>query len=152
MKTLDILPVFLQEGHQEVHGEPHVLDQLVLGHLNIAHGHAQAEDLLHLELDGGLQVVDLGLHVVGVGDHGGELASFVEARAQQPGVKLLLLSNLWIINCAQRDEFCVSPDFKTGYQIKIFLYIFCCFLNLSLHMRKKYTSIFSTTSLTWGSA
>jgi len=85
MKTLDILPVFLQEGHQEVHGEPHVLDQLVLGHLNIAHSHAQAEDLLHLELDGGLQVVDLGLHVVGVGDHGGELASFVEARAQQPG-------------------------------------------------------------------
>ena len=75
MEGLDILPVLLQQRHEEVHGEMDVLSQLLLGHLNIANGNIQAENLLHLELDGGLQVKHLRLDVIGVGDQAGELAS-----------------------------------------------------------------------------
>ena len=74
MKALDILPVLLQQRHQEVHGQVNVLDQLLLGHANIANSNTQAQDLLHLELDGGLEVEGLLLQVVAVGDQGGELA------------------------------------------------------------------------------
>ena len=85
VEALHVLPVLLEQRHQEVHGEADVLHQLVLRHLDVAHGDVQAEDLLHLELDGGLDIIDLLLHVVCVGDHGRELASLVEARAEEPG-------------------------------------------------------------------
>ena len=75
MEGLDILPVLLQQRHEEVHGKMDVLSQLLLGHLNIANGNIQAENLLHLELDGGLQVEHLRLDVISVGDQAGELAS-----------------------------------------------------------------------------
>ena len=41
--------------------------------------------LLHLELDGALEVRDLLLDVVVVGQQGGELAGLVQSGAQQPG-------------------------------------------------------------------
>ena len=75
MEGLDILPVLLQQGHQEVHGQVDVLSQLFLSHLNVSNSNIQAENLLHLELDGGLQVEHLRLDVIGVGDQAGELAS-----------------------------------------------------------------------------
>merc|ERR1711963_495901 len=37
------------------------------------------------ELDGGLDIIDLLLHIIRMGDHGRELASLVEARAEDPG-------------------------------------------------------------------
>lgn len=75
VQGLHVLPVLLQQGDEEVHGEMDVLDELLLGHPDIANSHGEAEDLLHLELDGGLQVSDLGLQVVAVGHQGGELSS-----------------------------------------------------------------------------
>ena len=75
METLDVLPMFLEERNQEVHSEADVLNELILRHLDVTNGHAQAENLLHLELDGGLEVEHLGLDVIVVGDEGGELAS-----------------------------------------------------------------------------
>ena len=75
MKRLDVLPVLLEQGDQEVHGQVDVLDELLLSHADIAHGHTQAQHLLHLELDGGLEVQSLLLQVVAVSDQGGELAS-----------------------------------------------------------------------------
>ena len=75
MQTLDILPVLLQQRHQEVHGQVNVLDQLLLSHADIADSNTQTQHLLHLELDGGLEVQGLLLQVVTVGDQGGELAS-----------------------------------------------------------------------------
>ena len=38
--------------------------------------------LLKLELDGGLQLLDLADHVVTVGDHGGELTGLVQTGSQ----------------------------------------------------------------------
>jgi len=85
VEGLDVLPVLLQQGHEEVHGQVDVLSQFLLGHLNVSNGNVQAENLLHLELDGGLQVEHLCLDVIGVGDQGGELARLVKSGSQQPG-------------------------------------------------------------------
>ena len=75
VQGLHVLPVLLQQGDEEVHGEMDVLDELLLSHPDIADGHGQTEDLLHLELDGGLQVGNLGRQVVAVGHQSGELSS-----------------------------------------------------------------------------
>jgi len=85
VQGLDILPVLLQERHQEVHGQVDVLDELLLGHPDIADGHGQTENLLHLELDGGFQVHDLGLQVVTVSDQRRELSGLVKPRPEQSG-------------------------------------------------------------------
>merc|ERR1712024_107543 len=85
METLDVLPMFLEERNQKVHGEADVLNELILSHLHVTNGHAQAKNLLHLELDGGLQIVHLRIQVIHMSYHGGELSSLVEARAQQSG-------------------------------------------------------------------
>ena len=82
VEGLDVLPVLLQQGHQEVHGQVDVLSQFLLGHLNVSNGNIQAENLLHLELDGGLQVEHLRLDVIGVGDQAGELARLSRKRDQ----------------------------------------------------------------------
>ena len=75
VEALDVLPVLLEQGHEEVHGQADVLHQLVIRHLDVAHGDVQAENLLHLELDGGLEDIHLLLEVICVCHHGGELAS-----------------------------------------------------------------------------
>ena len=75
MEGLHVLPVLLQQGDEEVHGQVHVLSQLLLSHLHVADGDVKAENLLHLELDGGLQIQSLLLQVVIVGDQSWELTS-----------------------------------------------------------------------------
>merc|ERR1712192_46876 len=50
----------------------------------MANSNRQAEHLLHLELDGGLEVKNLGVEVVRVSHQRGELSSLVEAWAQKP--------------------------------------------------------------------
>ena len=74
VEGLHVLPVLLQQGHQEVHGQVDVLSQLLLCHLNVSNGNIKAENLLHLELDGGLEVKDLGVEVIRVRHQGGELS------------------------------------------------------------------------------
>ena len=75
VQTLDVLPVLLEQRHQEVHGQVNVLDQFLFSHANIADSDTQAENLLHLELDGGLQIQSLLLQVVVVGDQSWEFTS-----------------------------------------------------------------------------
>ena len=45
VKTLDVLPVLLEERHQEVDGEVGVLDKVVLRHVDVTDGHGQAQHL-----------------------------------------------------------------------------------------------------------
>lgn len=73
-KAANVLPALLEEGDKVVDGEHQVGDELVLGHADVANSNTEAENLLQLELDGGLDVGDLGGHVLSVGDGGGELA------------------------------------------------------------------------------
>lgn len=82
---LDVLPVLLEKGDQEVDGHHDVGEELILGHLDVADSDTQAEDLLELELDGGTDLVGLLADVVGVGDGGGELTGLVETRSQKTG-------------------------------------------------------------------
>jgi hypothetical protein len=70
-----VLPALLQERDQVVDGQHDVANQLLLLHLDVAHGDTHAENLLELELDGGLDLGDLAAQVVVVTDGGGELAS-----------------------------------------------------------------------------
>jgi len=77
------LPPLLQQGHEVVDGQHDVGDQLVLGHANVSDGDTHAENLLQLELDGGLDFGDLGREILIVGDWGGELSSLGETGTQE---------------------------------------------------------------------
>merc|ERR1712236_31031 len=59
-----ILPVLLQQRHQEVYRQEDILSQFILGHLDMTDSDSQTEDLLHLELDGSLDVVDFVHHLL----------------------------------------------------------------------------------------
>ena len=74
-KATNVLPALLQERDEVVDGQHDVGDELLLGHLDVADGDTHAEHLLELELDGGLDLVDLAAEIIGVGNGGGELAS-----------------------------------------------------------------------------
>lgn len=85
VQGLDVLPVLLEQGDQEVDGQHDVSNQLVFGHGNVANGDTQAEDLLQLELDGGTDFIGLDLQVIVVGDGSGELADLVKTGTQKTG-------------------------------------------------------------------
>jgi hypothetical protein len=74
-QATNVLPALLEEGDEVVDGQHDVGDQLVLGHADVADGDTHAENLLKLELDGGLDLGDLALEILVVGDWGWELAS-----------------------------------------------------------------------------
>ena len=45
VETLHVLPVLLQQGDEEVHGEMDVLDKIVLSHTHVPNSNRQAEHL-----------------------------------------------------------------------------------------------------------
>mmetsp|Transcript_20154 Transcript_20154/g.57818 ORF Transcript_20154/g.57818 Transcript_20154/m.57818 type:complete len:322 (-) Transcript_20154:262-1227(-) len=81
----DVLPLLLEKRGEEVNGQLGVDDDLLLVHVGVADGDVEAHDLLHLELDGGLDLVDLLLHVLLGGEKGGELAGLGETGAEETG-------------------------------------------------------------------
>eukprot|EP00962_Isochrysis_galbana_P024697 scaffold7583_cov118-Isochrysis_galbana.AAC.3 len=83
LNDLDVLPVLLEERDEEVNGELHVLDELLLVHTAVADGHVEAEHLLQLELDRRLHLVHLGREVLLLHDERGKFARLVEAGAEQ---------------------------------------------------------------------
>ena len=85
VERLNVLPVLLQERDEEVNAQVQVGDDLVIGHVHVADRDGEAEDLLHLELDGGLDVVHLTDHVVLVSQHGGKLTRLVQTGSQETG-------------------------------------------------------------------
>ncbi len=74
MQGLDVLPVLLEERHEEVDGQVDVGEQLGFGHLDVADGDAEAEGLLELKLHGALDFVELLEDVLVGAEQGGELA------------------------------------------------------------------------------
>ena len=79
----NVLPVLLQQGDQEVNSHHDLVDQDVLLHLNVTNSNGQTQDLLQLELDGGLDLVDLTVQVIVVGNWGWELTSLGQLWTQQ---------------------------------------------------------------------
>lgn len=78
-----VLPSLLEEGDEVVDGQHDVGDQLILSHANVTNGDTHAENLLKLELDGGLDVVDLALEVLIVGDWSWELSGLGETWTEE---------------------------------------------------------------------
>ena len=70
----NVLPALLEEGDEVVDGQHDVANKLLIGHVDVADSDTHAENLLELELDGGLDFGDLGAEVLVVGDGGRELA------------------------------------------------------------------------------
>lgn len=52
---------------------------------DISNGNVEAHDLLHLELDGGLDLINLLLHILAGGKEGGELSSLGQTRTKKTG-------------------------------------------------------------------
>jgi len=73
----NVLPALLEKRDKVVDGQHNVTDEVVFGHVDVADSDTHAENLLQLELDGGLDVGDLGAEILGVRDGGRELASCV---------------------------------------------------------------------------
>lgn len=76
--------MLLEQRNQEIDGQMDVLDKLIFVHVHVANGDAQAQNLFHLELDGGLQFVTLLIDVVSVGEERREFSGLVETRTQEP--------------------------------------------------------------------
>jgi hypothetical protein len=69
----NVLPALLEEGDEVVDGQHDIANKLLIGHVDVADSDTHAENLLELELDGGLDLGDLGGEVLVVGNRGGEL-------------------------------------------------------------------------------
>jgi hypothetical protein len=85
VQDLDVLPVLLEEGHQEVDGQLHVEGDITGTHVHVGNGQGHAHDFLHLELDGGLGGLDLLLDVVVLIEDGGELTGLGKTRTKDTG-------------------------------------------------------------------
>ena len=83
MDPLGVVPVFLQQGREEVDGHEGNLTQPVGSHAHIADGDAHAKHLSHLELHVAADVIHFVLHDVRVTDEGGEFPSLVQTRTQE---------------------------------------------------------------------
>merc|ERR1712126_321291 len=79
----DVLPVLLEERNQEVDGQVQVLDKLIFRHVNITNSNIEAKDLFHLELDGGLDIIDFTKHIILMGQHSWEFTSLVQTWTQK---------------------------------------------------------------------
>ena len=79
----DVLPVLLEKRNQEVDRQVQVLDELIFRHINITNSNIEAKDLLHLELDGGLDIIDFTKHIILMGQHSWEFTSLVQTWTQK---------------------------------------------------------------------
>lgn len=78
-----VLPVLLQQRDQEIDRQADVLGKLILLHGDVSNSDRQTQNLLHLELDCGLDLFDLAQHRLLVGQQTRELASLVQTGTQQ---------------------------------------------------------------------
>ncbi len=79
----NVLPLLLQKTGQKV-GRKLRVDHDLLGiHVDVTDGNIQAHDFLHLELDGGLDLIDFVLHVFSTSKEGREFTSLGETRTQE---------------------------------------------------------------------
>jgi len=80
-----VLPALLKKRDEVVDGQHDVTDQLVLSHANVADSDTHAQNLLQLELDGGLDFVHLVGEVLSVRDGCGELSGLGETGSEETG-------------------------------------------------------------------
>lgn len=81
----NVLPALLEQGDKVVDGQHDVGNQLLLVHVDVTDGDTHAQNLLELELDGGLDLGDLVGQRLRVRDGRGELAGLGQTRTQDTG-------------------------------------------------------------------
>ena len=81
----NVLPLLLKKRSQEVSSKLSVGNNLLLFHGNISNGNVKAHNLLHLELDGGFDLINLLLHILTTGKKGRELSSLGQTRTKKTG-------------------------------------------------------------------
>merc|ERR1711915_897984 len=69
---------------RKVHSEMDILDKFILAHSNITNSDRQTQNLLHLELYGSLEIVNLLPQVIIMSHQSRELSSLVQTRSQKP--------------------------------------------------------------------
>ena len=85
VQVLDVLPVLLQQGDQEVGGHEDVLDELFLSEVDVSDSDTQTQNLLQLELDGlPLDIHEL-LKVSSGLEEEGELLGSVQSGTEDTG-------------------------------------------------------------------
>ena len=77
--------MLLQQRNEEIDRQVNVLCQIVARHVDVPNGDAQAQDFLHLELDGALHFLHLGHHRLGVSEGSREFTSLVQTGSKQTG-------------------------------------------------------------------
>jgi len=71
-----VLPAFFEQTDQVVDSQHDIRDELVLRHANVANCYTEAQDFLQLELDGRLDLGDLGRQIFVVRDGRREFTSW----------------------------------------------------------------------------
>ncbi len=85
VEGLDVLPVLLEKRDKKVDSNVDIGEKLLLSHLNVANSSGEAESLLKLELDSGLDLISLVLQFLLVSKETRELAGLVETGTQETG-------------------------------------------------------------------
>jgi len=83
VEGLDVVPVLLQEGNQEIDRHHAVVTEFIVAHGNVSDGDTHAQHLLELEFDVRLELSALLFDVIVVGDQSRELTGLVQAGTQQ---------------------------------------------------------------------
>jgi hypothetical protein len=78
--------LLLEERDQEVDGQHGVLHDVVFRHVDVTDSDTETEDLLQLELDGGLDFGDLSGEILRVRDGGREFTSLGETGTQESDI------------------------------------------------------------------
>mmetsp|Transcript_8958 Transcript_8958/g.18610 ORF Transcript_8958/g.18610 Transcript_8958/m.18610 type:complete len:244 (-) Transcript_8958:108-839(-) len=83
VNATNILPLLLQETGEKVSSELSVDNDILLIHANISDSNVKAHNLLHLELDGSLNFIDLRLHIVTSRKKSGEFSCLGKTRTKK---------------------------------------------------------------------
>jgi len=83
VQSTNVLPVLFQQGRQKVGGQDDVDFDLFSGVANVRDGNVQAQNFLHLELDGGTKFVNLALECFAGTDDRREFTGTIQAWAQK---------------------------------------------------------------------
>lgn len=83
VQRLDVLPVLLQQGNEEVNGQHDIGNQLIFSHTDVTDGNTKTKNLLQLELDSSTEFIGLISQRIVMGNGSRKLTDLVKTRTQE---------------------------------------------------------------------